>query len=214
MPHRNRIDPFGAFHASPARGSRMGNRGILHDARGQIRPGHKHPHWVCCLTDFKDRRRPVLSPNAYTELFFLDEATALAAGHRPCGECQRARYLAFATALEAALGPRPTTEPRAKWIDGHLHPARIRRGRQVTHTARLSDLPQGAMIALGDGAALWWADRLWLWSFTGYTEAPAPPPTQVTVLTPAPTVAALRHGYTPQVALPEAGTGFRSAPAL
>ena len=91
MPHQNRVDPMGGFHAVTSRGALMGNRGILHDAEKRIGKTHVHQNWIICVLEFKGRKRELMAEGCYTELFFLDEATALAAGHRPCAECQRAQ---------------------------------------------------------------------------------------------------------------------------
>ena len=95
MPLQNRVTPFGELIATPARGTLMGNRGCLHDAQQRIRRTFAVKRWIICVLEFKGRHRQVMAPGQYTELFFLDEATALAAGHRPCAECQRARYDLF-----------------------------------------------------------------------------------------------------------------------
>lgn len=87
MTRTNRVDPSGQFHAVPAKGTLMGNRGILHDDEGRIVKSHAHQNWVACTLQFKNRKREIMAPGRYTELFFLDEATAFAAGHRPCAEC-------------------------------------------------------------------------------------------------------------------------------
>ena len=97
MPRQNRVTPFGELIAISERGTLMGNRGVLHDEAGTIRRVWQLKRWILCVLMFKDRNRVVMSPGRYTELFFLDEATGLAAGHRPCAECQRARFLAFRT---------------------------------------------------------------------------------------------------------------------
>src|SRR6478735_712658 len=98
-PRRNRVDPWGELIAVPERGALMGNRGVLHDDEGRVRRDFRLETWIACLLEFKGRRRPIMRPNHYTELFFLDEATSLAAGHRPCAECRRADYNAFRAAL-------------------------------------------------------------------------------------------------------------------
>src|SRR5215213_5850381 len=104
MPRQNRVTPLSDIIADPARGLVFGNRGCLHDDDGRIRRHHAGRAWIACRLRFKDRRRVLMQPRRYTELFFLDEATALAAGHRPCAECRRADALSFA-ALAAAAGP-------------------------------------------------------------------------------------------------------------
>jgi hypothetical protein len=189
---QNRVLPTGEIVAQPFRGLFMGNRGILHDGMGQLGVARwKHPHWVTCLLQFKGRHRPVMTPNHYTELFFLDEAVALAAGHRPCAECRRADFNAFRAALNLELS--------APGIDAVLHPARIesRTRRQVRHKAPLDGLPDGAFI-LHDGTAhlVRGAHLLPIAGF-GYGPACARPRGTVTVLTPKPMLKALQNGYRP-----------------
>ncbi|WP_075770191.1 hypothetical protein [Aerophototrophica crusticola] len=210
MPLQNRVTPFGHIIAHPARGLFMGNRGRLHDDRQTLASqGWRSRLWITCLTSFKDRRRPLMRPGHYTELFFLDEATALAAGHRPCAECRRADYRAFRDAITTALAlPAP---PRAADLDRLLHAARIDPATRQRRTWRadLSTLPPGTMV-VRDGQP----DTAWLlgptgpcpWSPDGY--GPAQGFTgAVTVLTPEPTVAALRQGYRP-VLHPTAMTSY------
>src|SRR3954451_8147614 len=126
MPRQNRVTPFGEIVAVPERGTMMGNRGVLHDARGRIFRPWQVKRWLICLLEFRGRHRAVMAPNRYTELFFLDEATALAAGHRPCFECRRGRFLAFRDAW--AAGNRESIGPeaiRAAMIDDRLHAERV-----------------------------------------------------------------------------------------
>ena len=113
MPRQNRVTPFGDIIATPHRGTFMGNRGVLHDAGGRIKRAWQLKRWIVCVLVFKGRKRQVMTPGHYTELFFLDEATTLAAGHRPCAECRRDRFLAFGRAWRSARpkgkqGDRPT----------------------------------------------------------------------------------------------------------
>ena len=119
MSRQNRVDPEGRLIEARARGTLMGNRGCLHDDSGNIVRQSARDAWVTCLLSFKDRQRQIMQPGHYTELFFLDEATALAAGHRPCSECRRDRYVAY---LEAwATGIRAgRRRPTAKDIDQQL----------------------------------------------------------------------------------------------
>ncbi len=200
MTLQNRVDPFGTLRAVPARGTMMGNRGILHDDHRTVVKTHAHQNWVCCTLTFKDRRRPVMAPRRYTELFFLDEATALAAGHRPCATCRRADYRAFTRLWETVHGGAEAGRTLPHTIDRTLHRARIARGgRQVTFRAEAADLPDGTIYAGPEGPVLAWQDHAHQWSFDGYA-APVPlPQGAVKVLTPEPLVAMLRHGYRPQV---------------
>src|SRR5919201_7096583 len=152
MPLQNRVTPFGELIATPARGTLMGNRGCLHDATRRIRRPFAVKRWIICLLEFKGRHRKVMTPGQYTELFFLDEATALAAGHRPCAECQRARYTLFRRHWAAANGRRQP--PSADEMDSVLHTERLdARRRKRTYTEMLSRLPVGVMVAEPGGRA-------------------------------------------------------------
>lgn len=210
MPRCNRVTPFGAIVADPARGTVMGNRGVLHDAGGRIRRPWSTTRWICCRLQFKGRRRAVMTPDRWTELFFLDEAVALAAGHRPCAECRRDAYNAWRAAWMLAHGL--AAPPRAEAMDRVLHAARAdpatRRPPVVTHP--VAGLPDGAMIGLQDdpgGAWLILGGRLWRWAASGYTEArPRPAVGAIRLLTPQPSVAVLAAGYRPHLhpsAVPE-----------
>jgi hypothetical protein len=179
----------------------MGNRGVLHDDGGSIRRSWALRRWILCVLQFKDRKRTVMTPGRYTELFFLDEATGLAAGHRPCAECQRQRYLAFRAAWVA--GNRCRAEPSAEKLDDRLHAERISGTEKVAFAAALDDLPDGAFVTLaGDDATGWllWRGELFAWTPGGYCDRrPRPAGVRVSVLTPASTVAAIWAGYAPQV---------------
>lgn len=203
MPLQNRVTPFGEIVAHPARGTFMGNRGVLHDAHKRLGAARwRMPHWVTCVLDFKDRRRAVMTPRRYTELFFLDEAVAFAAGHRPCAECRRADYNRFRAAFAAAHGM--AGRVYAKEMDAVLHPARVVRGTraQVRHRRVAAGLPDGTFVALDEapGAAfLVLGALLFPYEFDRYGPAQPRPAGAVTVLTPAPTVAALGAGYRLQI---------------
>jgi hypothetical protein len=209
MPLQNRVTPLGDIERHPSRGLLTGNRGCLHDGERRVVRDYQVRRWIICVLEFKGRRAELMRPGFYTHLFFLDEATALAAGHRPCAECQRERFVAFrdhwaAANPERAGGPRPL----AGVIDDALHDERVTGGRKaaarkVTYTAPLAGLPDGAMVLLPGHAAprLVLGDQLLPWSFAGYGE-PLPRPhgtAPVTVLTPRSTVGALAHGYQPRL---------------
>ncbi len=191
-PLQNRVDPFGEFHATPMRGALMGNRGgrIHRDDRTLTRRRWTSRRWIVCVCAFKSRRREVWG-KGYTEFFFLDEPTALAAGHRPCFECRRPAAKAFLAAFPGA--------PRgADAMDEALHRERLDRKVKRLWRARLGDLPDGAMIARDGRAYALRAGALLPWSFAGYgAEAPLDPDAAAFVLTPPSTVAALRRGYRP-----------------
>lgn len=205
MPLQNRVTPFGEIVADPARGLFMGNRGILHDDQRRLgRSRWRHPNWIVCSLDYRATPRPLMAPGAYTELFFLDEATALAAGHRPCALCRRPAFRRFAAAWGAAAkgaakGAQATdAPPSAKRIDSALHAARLGDNRpQRRHAAPLASLPDGAMVEIDGAPWLVHAGRRRRWTLAGYREAEPLDARTVAVLTPEPSVAALRAGFAP-----------------
>lgn len=205
-PLQNRVTPTGEIVAVPARGLLMGNRGCLHGPDRRLGTARwRSKLWICCVLDWRGRRRDPMPPGRWTALFFLDEATALAAGHRPCGYCRRAAYLAYAEAWRVAGGlARPL---RAGEMDAQLHAARVesRSRRQRTSRAPAGTLPDGVMIRHGGGPGLLTGGRVLPWSFTGY-QAPVAlrQDAMVEVLTPAPSVAAIAAGYRP-ILHPSAG---------
>ncbi|MFN3936703.1 MAG: hypothetical protein ACK4KW_03895 [Gemmobacter sp.] len=195
MTRRNRVLPTQEITALPQRGLFMGNRGCLHAADGSIRRPWRLRAWICCRTEFKGRRRAIMAPGRYTELFFLDEAVALAAGHRPCAECRRADYNRFRDAWASAFG----TPASAAGMDEALHRSRLDpSGRQRPHSEALP-LPDGAFVDLDGIPHLVAQGRVHRFGTDGYG-APQPlPEAPVTVLTPAVTVALLRAGYVPRL---------------
>lgn len=212
MPRQNRVTPIGTIEAFAARGRFMGNRGILHDENQAIVRPYQHKGWIICQLQFKGRRRPIMSPGCYTELFFLDEATALAAGHRPCFECRRAAAVAF---REAWMIGRAATDPdfavdaplSAAEMDRQLHAERLtdaryaRHRRKRTFQAEIDTLPPGVFITLDGKAILVMEERLFLWTPSGYLPyGDRPAGLSVTVLTPPSIVAALAAGYKPAIA--------------
>ncbi len=198
MALQNRVTPFGEIIADPARGTLMGNRGgRIHDpgTRTLLKRRYASRRWIACVLDFKNRRRPVMGAG-YTELFFLDEATALAAGHRPCFECRRAEAKAFGEAWMRA--DRRDRQPSADEMDARLHAERcaIFAGDRARVTVR--NLPQGAMVADANGAYLVAAEGLKRWSPSGYGEAQGADGNH-DLLTPPSIVAALAAGYRPRL---------------
>src|SRR5262245_16882688 len=184
----------------------MGNRGRLHDYAQRIvrRQVAGYRAWVTCLLEFKGRRRPVMAPGRYTELFFLDEATALAAGHRPCGECRRADYRRFKAAWLAGNPDRGLAgDVRIAAIDRELHRDRLNaEGHQRTFSTDLAALPDGVFVTGASAETLFlvWEGGLWPWSPDGYGPSERTGDVEVvTVLTPRSTVAAIAAGYTPNV---------------
>jgi hypothetical protein len=192
MPLENRVTPFGEIVATPERGTMFGNRGgRFHDPRTQslLKRRFASRRWICCELCFKNRRRRVFG-KGYTELFFLDEATAFAAGHRPCFECRYADAVRFREAF--ARGHRLDHSPRADEMDLRLHAER-RSPRPGVGDWR--NLPDGAMIALGETACLVLASELFAWSPAGYLPDPKGGRGPIRLLTPPAIVAALASGY-------------------
>ena len=199
QPLQNRVTPTGEIVSVPARGTLMGNRGCLHRPDRTIGTTRwRSKLWICCVLDWQGRKRDPMPPGRWTALFFLDEATALAAGHRPCGYCRRPAYLAYAEAWRAA---RDLAEPlHAVEMDARLHAERVesRSRRQRTYQAVAGSLPDGVMIRHDGGAALLAGGRVRPWSFAGYqTPVPLDHGATVEVLTPPSSVAAIAAGYRP-----------------
>ena len=201
---QNRVDPEGNIIRTSARGAWMGNRGILHDENQNVLRAFKLKAWITCVLEFRGRKRSVMAPNRYTELFFLDEATAFSAGHRPCFECRRQDAVRFKTYWlkgnpEYGFDERtPIAE-----IDNILHRERIgRKGLKVTHTEDIAGLPDGSCIRWKDKAGLVRGGEIFFWSSSGYEQAvPRPYSGPVEVLTPASFVKTFRAGYAPQMAV-------------
>ncbi len=199
MPLPNRVRPDGALFADPARGTLFGNRGgRFHDTDSQAVPARIQAtrQWLCCVLSFKGRRRKVWS-RGYTELFFCDEVTALAAGHRPCMECRRHDALAYRAALVKGLGltETPLFPEIDRILDAERRSGRVKR----THRVPVDRLPDGAMLLSADGTeflALRNGATL-LWTPAGYRARRERPPGLATVLTPPATLAALANGYQP-----------------
>lgn len=189
----------------------MGNRGVLHDDKGQLTSKRwSHNHWIICVTEFKDSKenpRPLMAPGCYTELFFLDEATALAAGHRPCAECRRDDFNRYKRAwIDGNLIEGLGGFVGVGTIDQVLHRERVNSDREkVCYTVALGDLPDGVFVFFPDSpelARLIWKDRLWAWSPQGYGSPSEYDRTSVaSVLTPASSVKVIAAGYIPQVAI-------------
>jgi hypothetical protein len=184
MPLQNRVTPFGELVATPERGLVYGNRGRLHDDQGVIRRQWQVKRWISCRLEFRGRRRVggPMPPGRYTGLFFLDDATALAAGHRPCAECRNADYRAFLR-LTAGSG--------ADELDGMLH---AERGR--SHEERLDDLPDGAFVEAEGQAWLVLGGELLLWTPGGYAERRPRFSGRVAVVTPPTSLRVLSSGWT------------------
>lgn len=200
MPLQNRVVPDGRIIVSPARGTMMGNRGgVFHTTEQTLARKHWHSkQWICCVLDFKNRRRHLMQPRRYTELFFLDEATALSAGHRPCFECRRAAANDFATRWNDLRGN--AGRAKADDMDHVLHAERLAgAGGKRTHQASIDDLPDSAFIHdTSGGIARIAGAMLQSWSLDGYgPTVPKPQGITVEVLTPPSIMAVLGVGYVP-----------------
>lgn len=189
MPLRNRVTPLGGLIETPERGLVYGNRGRLHDEQRRIRRNHDGRRWIACRLEFRGRRREPMPPGRYTGIFFLDDATALAAGHRPCAECRNEDYRGF-LGLTGATG--------ADDLDRRLHEERL--GGDVTgrrlHARRLEELPDGTFVLLDGTAYVVCAESLLRWTADGYAERMRRPRGRVDVVTPPTSVRALASGWT------------------
>jgi len=200
VPLQNRVLPTGEIVAHSARGGLMGNRGCLHGSGRTLGVTRWRSRlWICCTLTWRDWRRDVMPPGRWTALFFLDEATSLAAGHRPCAYCRRGDYLDYAHAWWRADGGQ--RRPWAAEMDERLHHERVRRTReQITRPMRFGDVPAGAMIVRGGGSALVVPGAVRAWSFGGYGEPEVLAADEmVDVRTPPATLGALAEGYRPWV---------------
>lgn len=212
MPHQNRVDPWGDLHAVTARGTLTGNRGCLVDESGALARRQRGSLWITCELTFKDWGHPLNAPNTWTPLFFLDDAVALAAGHRPCGLCRRDDYLAYqqgVTMESESNDPVSATE-----LNRRLASERLRHGRGLSRAADriltrrpLAGLPTGSVITDEDNNAfLVTADSLQQFGFEGWGR-----PTErhsaldVRVLTPPTSISALSNGFHPRLHATAAG---------
>ena len=185
MPLQNRVTPLGELIADPARGFVYGNRGCLHDDERRIRRSWQVKRWIACRLQFKGRTRQLMQPGRYTELFFLDEATAFAAGHRPCAECRRSDYNRFVHLVGM----------RADAIDERLHAERLDGSERRLHQANAGGLPDGAFV-LEDGEPwLVLGGELLRWTPAGYAERRPRPAGETTLITPPSLVEVLRSGW-------------------
>ena len=184
MPWPNRVNPFGEFEAVPERGLLFGNRGSLLNAKREFVRRFQLERWICCVLEFKGRRHPVMTPGLYTELFFLDEATALAAGHRPCAECRRADAYRFLALWNQANGERITRLPE---LDRVLHAERLGQGLALT-------LANDVMVAAKEQAYLYLDGHYFSWTPAGYVKALSHP-VQLRQLTPPSITRTLAAGY-------------------
>ena len=194
MPLQNRVDPYGEICFSAQRGTLMGNRGRLHNDQREIVRNHLGKRWIICLLEFNGRHQELMRPGRWTELFFLDEATALAAGHRPCAQCQYQRFKEFLKCWKAG---NQQQDIDLQGLDDILHGERTGKNAPLSH---LRDLPEGVFIEYKNQPFLFHNGRLWAWSFAGYQAAQAiPTDTEVKTLTPYSIIRAIKAGFQPGV---------------
>jgi len=196
---QNRVTPFGELVADPARGLVYGNRGCLHDSIGRIRRHHIGKRWIACRLQFKGwHRHPLLQPGRFTELFFLDEATAFAAGHRPCALCRRPDYVRFGR----IWGQLHSGESGADTIDGRLHAERLDERGQRQHTTPSERLPDGTFVAWDGEPWLVRGESLLRWTPAGYVDrTPRPAAGPAILITPPSLVAVLGSNWRSDVPL-------------
>ncbi len=199
MPLQNRVTPFSSIEAVPDRGMFTGNRGCIHDDHRTLRKQRwTNPRWIVCVLDYKGMRREVMKPHRWTELFFLDEAVAFSAGHRPCAFCRYQAYRSFIDRWSLVSG----RAARADGLDTALHRERVARiyGQKQWHLP-VGELPDGAFVRRPEMPTAAWLKlngQMLEWSHAGYVRAERWPDTEVVeVLTPPSTLTVLRAGYRP-----------------
>lgn len=197
-PLQNRVTPFGEIVATEHRGNLMGNRGCLHDDERRIIRKSANRAWISCTAQWPGIRRQLMTPGWYTELFFLDEATAMAAGHRPCHSCRPERLKTFKQAWARAYGL--SDLPKTAVMDAEL--------RRTPETADRSEMaaenfPDGAIGCRPQSSGAWlrWQNEWYRWSFAGYEKGAGCPAPRLVPLTPSPMMAVLSEGYVPEVAI-------------
>ena len=217
MPLQNRVTPSGDIIADPHRGLFTGNRGIIHDpaTKTLLKKRWASPAWIVCVCEFRGWRRKVMGTRSWTELFFLDEATAFAAGHRPCFFCRREEANRFRAAWEEGNG---VADVLARDIDAVLHRERLDKGKKRLHPLSMPQekLPDGAMVQAGGESFLIVQGRALRWSMAGYGEA-GQGMKDAMLLTPPSTLRALSAGYRPGAAsecgdVASSGSSFRDGP--
>lgn len=200
MPLQNRVDPKGELHAVSNRGMFMGNKGCLHNEQKQIvKKAGGTTGWVICALNHKGIKRELMAKGKYTELFFLDEATALAAGHRPCNDCLKSKFADFKLRWLEAYNDKNSAITTMAEINKINQKERYYRGNKVTYQDNMLNLPNGTFIEIEQSFYLIWQGAKYLWSFEGYKEKSDIRNELVTILTPQSFVDALAGGYTPEV---------------
>lgn len=200
-PLQNRVDPTGALHSIEDRGTWMGNRGALHNTQRKIIHQWKRTAWITCRLEFNGKKQEVFARGKDSQLFFLDEATAFSAGHRPCNMCRSKDYKAFKSAWLTANPGRSATGSFRE-LDECLHAERVDpSGGKITFTAEIGELPEGTFVEIEGAPHLLWHGHCFAWSFAGYRAAMSrcPSTMPVRVLTPASVVGVFRSGLRPEV---------------
>jgi len=201
---QNRVDPFGNIIKTSARGLLMGNRGLLHNDKKELVRPYKLHAWITCKLEFKDRRRQVMTPGLYTELFFMDEATSFAAGHRPCFECRRDEAEKFKSCwLKGHPEYHFDKRTSIKHIDDIIHHQRISpQNEKITYEAQAATLPDGTFVVLDNDPYLIKSGSMHQWTPFGYKKKiQLPPDAILKVLTPRSIVNAFCAGYLPEMKL-------------
>ena len=199
---QNRVDPFGNLIKTEARGSWTGTRGLLHNDEQEILRPFRLKAWLTCKLEFKGRKRKMMSPDRYTELFFLDEATAFAAGHRPCCECRRDDFNKFKSLwLKANPGYGFDKKVSIQKIDGIIHEERINKDRsKISFEESIHNIPDGSFVLFDNDPHVVFNKQLFLWSPFGYAKGiTLPHAEKLIVLTPVSIVNTFRVGYLPQM---------------
>jgi len=201
---QNRVDPFGNFIKTEARGTMWGNRGALHKDGQEILRSFKLEQWITCVLEYKGIRRQIMGPGRLTELFFLDEATSFSAGHRPCALCRRPAYDAFKTAwIKGNPEYGFDAKTSIKEIDHIIHRERISKGgEKITYEENPAHLPDGVMIVYEGDPYLFRQNKIQLWTPFGYEkQIPLPSTKKLLILTPESIVKAFKYGYCPAVSI-------------
>ncbi len=209
---QNRVDPFGNIIKTSARGLWMGNRGVIHNEQQEIVKPFKNKAWITCVLEFKGRQRTVMTPDRWTELFFMDEATAFSAGHRPCFECRREDAKEFKTSwIQGNAVHNFTMSTSINEIDEVIHGERIDGAKKkLMHPLSPSEMPDGAFVLWNDEPYLFSKLMLHRWTPFGYEGSFAvPEASMLLVLTPRSIINAFRAGYSPQITLPWESFGLK-----
>ncbi len=200
MSLQNRVNPWGFIIRTNERGTFMGNHRNIHNDKKEILKDFQTKRWITCRLKYKDRKRKVMTPHLYTELFFFDEASAFAAGHRPCAKCRRERFNEFKELWIKTNLKSVNEKIRIEKVDGIIHSERIKEGKKVTYKAKLKELPTGTFFSFNDEAYLISLGKIFLWSFAGYKpETSKIFPGEVDVLTPKSFVKIFEEGFTPVI---------------